>query len=767
MKKTTTKKRSIKRKFPKYVGGGQTYTDAYGNILDYGTDEVIASSIPGAAERQGAAAISNTGSALGGVTNAAIGIGSMLASSASTNNGPASKRASVGGGIASGALSGASAGATIGSVIPGVGTAIGGAVGAVVGGVTGGLSGADDYKSQKREDLANRSQEITSRLQQQAYEKDPTMGQPVRTFRKGGIKMYSNGGVGMQNAFVDHNEVIKNPQTGQIDQVKGNPGIVDGIKADLQPGSMILSDTEKIFKNKSYAKTAERFDTIQKKSEEMLRKARPNSLEETTAKLNQMNVNKQFDKLLKIQEDQKIKKQLKGAGYSGSEEFIQDQMTSFKKGGVYPNYKEGVYGSWDTDANRKAYFDQYSVLSGGKNVQWNDMNTVLDNQTRGGYGEGAWDTVGGYENFGKSLGMTSNSFNKPGNINNTQNANSVYGWDRAGSVNLPELRTTATRNPVSRTMPMFDNGPSQIKGDLMQGGGQPSSVQGYPFVSTDIEDPDDMTNFTPEQAKYATDWNASNPDTRGAFKWPGSDNKEKPSNREELASRFKSPEFYSGNRVMDYLPALYNIGTGLFDKSENLNAQDYQIQSKIKPFRYNEKPEIQQNRDNSIISRYNNSRRNTNTGADMAFGIAANNARQKADSEVYGKKYNIDSQAQMMADQTNLKSEQYNKETGFKIKMTNMANQAKKRDFLAKGFEQLSEGNQRDRKERNAFNQDNLGLQYANAASRRVGGKDEVLTLTEAQQRAGYYVDNSGNIQKRKKGGVFKSSIKKVTIKKK
>lgn len=208
---------------------------------------------------------------------------------------------------------GAAAGAAAGSVIPGIGTAIGAAVGGLVGGIKSlfnrrkvrkrraEVRAAEQAEAERRAEAERQADvnmlNVQNQMLRDQYEADNADNiQIANTYAKGGVVM-------QPNAIVDHNEVIRTPD-GTIDTVtEGSSNVTDNVLASLPEGSQILSDKLKIpGTNKSFASEGRKLDNIIKKAE---KNESNGSIAKTTAELNKKYANREYDKLLALQEGMK------------------------------------------------------------------------------------------------------------------------------------------------------------------------------------------------------------------------------------------------------------------------------------------------------------------------------------------------------------------------------------------------------------------------------------------------------------------------------
>lgn len=187
-----------------------------------------------------------------------------------------------------------------------VGGPIGGAVGAGVGLVKG-LFGIGSNKRRRerirREKRRQENVKIQGQLQDMSDEMATDYYQDneiIPTFENGGI-MNSN------LAYLDHNEMVRTPD-GELTQVQSNnPTGTDNILTNLPEGSSILSDELKV------PGTKKTFANAGKVIERRFNKGSNNTgyFAENTSKLNKLNMNREIDNLVSLQESVKKEKDIK------------------------------------------------------------------------------------------------------------------------------------------------------------------------------------------------------------------------------------------------------------------------------------------------------------------------------------------------------------------------------------------------------------------------------------------------------------------------
>ena len=138
------------------------------------------------------------------------------------------------------------------------------------------------------------------------------------------------------------------------------------------------------------------------------------------------------------------------------------------------------------------------------------------------------------------------------------------------------------------------------------------------------------------------------------------------------------------------LPALYNIGRGIFGKADKLDAKDYLSKSKISPYEMNVDPQVaaaQRAYATSIQAA-----KNAAPGAGSYLATLGNmaNMRQQAVRDIYAQKENFDKAQKLEADKFNAQVEQGNMAQELAIQQNNAQAQAAKQNMLATGLGQLA-----------------------------------------------------------------------------
>lgn len=137
------------------------------------------------------------------------------------------------------------------------------------------------------------------------------------------------------------------------------------------------------------------------------------------------------------------------------------------------------------------------------------------------------------------------------------------------------------------------------------------------------------------------------------------------------------------------LPIGYNIGMGLFGKVQQLNASDYMQKADIKAPEMNINPQLRAT--DQSFAQASNAGRNAGAGSEyLAYMSNLNNMRNKGYADLYGQKFNVDSQNAMNAQLQNKAIEGQNLQTKMGIVDYNARAKAAKTAMLQEGLKQAA-----------------------------------------------------------------------------
>ena len=181
--------------------------------------------------------------------------------------------------------------------------------------------------------------------------------------------------------------------------------------------------------------------------------------------------------------------------------------------------------------------------------------------------------------------------------------------------------------------------------------------------------------------------------------------------------------------VVKALPAIYNIGRGIFGKADKLSEEDYMNKGTISPYEMNVDPQVaaaQRAYATSIQAA-----KNAAPGAGSYLATLGNmaNMRQQAIRDIYAQKENFDKSQKLEADKFNTQIKQGNLDKKLAIRQYNAQAQAAKENLLATGLGQAATA---------AEGLDSQALQeaYIKAVAPNMAGNFEYLDLLEQIARS-------------------------------
>ena len=139
------------------------------------------------------------------------------------------------------------------------------------------------------------------------------------------------------------------------------------------------------------------------------------------------------------------------------------------------------------------------------------------------------------------------------------------------------------------------------------------------------------------------------------------------------------------------LPAMYNIGRGLFGKTDQLDAKDYQSRARISPYEMNVDPQLAAAQ--RAYSTAMQAAKNASPSAGSYLATLGNLATQKQQSikDLYAQKENFDKAQKLEADKFNAQVEQGNMAQDLAIQQYNAQAKAAKQNMLATGLGQVAD----------------------------------------------------------------------------
>lgn len=633
------KKKKNNKKVPSYAFGVNG-SDPYMNYMNYG-----------------GALIDATGSIVSGASDE-------------------TSKGSVAGSTLKGLGTGAALGASIGSVIPGIGTAIGGAVGAVAGTIGGLVTG----KKKRREAIERANRQATiektrnglnqSAIAESEYWDNMT---PAYTFE--------NGGIMPDLAYVDNNEILRDDYGNIIKVPNTKPG-TDNHLIDATTLDSVLSDKiKRPGTNNTFAKEGKKLVNMTKPSKGK------DIFAENTNKLNKINANKAYEKLLAEQEMTKTKRGIKSK--------VKD----------IPAYENG------TNDNKgdnffdllKWMYDYYLVEPWERHMSPNTAqnNTTADNAS----------------SSSRSTDGAKTSYYAP--FNSKADGGRIMLQQNIAGMGMPFFGFTQRTEPV-------------VNDTTVDGVTSAAAVNPrIPLVDTTNEDIElsplnvPTTPSTPTTRKTKT--TKTTKPQPVPFQMPTLDLPEVPT------PTLKGPEgklldYYPTTRktregvklgefpdLLPLTPVLYNFAQSLRDAEVDplvTNPYAGAVTSNMARRRMNIEPIRNANRRTRAISNYNLANMNANTGVNLAARTQAAANEYAANADLYAQKQNADNSYLAEYSQILNNLGQQFVEANNLYNENNARNRARSRDFGSAAASQLGKWAQINRQERNLRNRDKILLPY-------------------------------------------------------
>lgn len=643
------KKKKNNKKVPSYAFGVNG-SDPYMNYMNYG-----------------GALIDATGSIVSGASDE-------------------TSKGSVAGSTLKGLGTGAALGASIGSVIPGIGTAIGGAVGAVAGTIGGLFTGRK--KRIEAIEQANRQATIEktrnglnqSALAESKYWDNMT---PAYTFE--------NGGIVPDLAYVDNNEILRDDYGNIVKVPNTKPG-TDNHLIDATTLDSVLSDKiKRPGTNNTFAKEGKKLVNMTKPSKGK------DIFAENTNKLNKINANKAYEKLLAEQEMVKTKKGIKS-----------------KVKGI-PAYEDG------TNVNKgdsffdliKWMYDYYLVEPWERHMSPNTAQntTTVDGVT------GANINTDNALTSSRSTDNTKTSYYAP--FNSKADGGRIMLQQNITNMGMPFFGSTQRTEPV-------------VNDTTVDGVTSAAAVNPrIPLVNATNEDIElsplnvPTTPSTPTTRKTKT--TKTTKPQPVPFQMPTLDLPEVPTPTLE-GPKGKLLDYYPTTRktregvklgefpdLLPLTPVLYNFAQSLRDAEVDplvTNPYAGAVTSNMARRRMNMEPIRNANRRTRAISNYNLANMNANTGVNLAARTQAAANEYAANADLYAQKQNADNSYLAEYSQMLNNLGQQFVEANNLYNENNARNRARSRDFGSAAASQLGKWAQINRQERNLRNRDKILLPY-------------------------------------------------------
>lgn len=611
---------------------------------------------------------------IGGVTN----IASMLAGpSTATTKGEAVQQS------IQNVIGGAATGAQMGSVAGPVGAIVGGAAGLATGlvGKKGKISGGGFYedptltlgtgilgaignKGLKRryeaaKTLAGQHRIGASIGAQAQQEWDEDYDQNVYT-------MESGGQIPSSMAYVDDGELINTPQ-GQILEVPEEGKPTDSNLVNLPEGSRVLSDTLKVPGSKeTFAQMGKRLMSKQKTKGK-------DKYAENSAMLNEINDQAIHDELFTIQEITKNKRSKVKNGIQAAadgdiitrngREWIRDSKT-----GYYIPYKgQSVGGIYDIQPN--VNIDKLvSGYSFGNNLPTFEANNI--NFSNNSIKKNVWPST---PSITPSQQNTAKRISVSTPVATTYNmATAIPDTKKLSSTSKKPIISPAINKPVAKSIEPITNDLDLSSETISRV--EDEAIPYEPIISTAVNNQNKRDNNNENPPKDKNDWRKILGDIT--------------SNISQIAPIFSNLMASPENFEAVYNPYADNI-------IRTMSGRKFDIA-----------PAKRAIRENRAISNYNASQYNPTTGANLAYRLQSQIAADKAISDLYSQKNNIDNQYKSdYANTLNNLGQQFVGSRNLSIDQ-NARSKASSRNINRAGLSQLSNYFQNKELMRNQRNRD-------------------------------------------------------------
>lgn len=549
---------------------------------------------------------------IGGVTNMA----SMLAGpSTATTKGEAVQQS------IQNVIGGAATGAQIGSVAGPVGAIVGGAAGLATGlvGKKGKISGGGFYEDPTLTLGTGIRGAISNKGLKRRYEAAKTLAGQHRIGASIGAQaqqewdedydqnvytMEFGGQIPSSMAYVDDGELINTPQ-GQILEVPEEGKPTDSNLVNLPEGSRVLSDTLKVPGSKeTFAQMGKRLMSKQKTKGK-------DKYAENSAMLNEINDQAIHDELFTIQEitknkRSKVKNGIQAAAYGdiitrNGREWIRDSKT-----GNYIPYKGQSVGSiYDIQPN--VNIDKLvSGYSFGNNLPTFEANNInfSNNSIKNNVWPSTPSITPSQQNTAKRISVSTpvaTTYNMATAIPDTKKLSSTS----KKPIISPAINKLVAKSiePITNDLDLSSETISRVEDE---------AIPYEPIISTAVNNQNKRDNNNENPPKDKNDWRKILGDIT--------------SNISQIAPIFSNLMASPENFEAVYNPYADNI-------IRTMSGRKFDIA-----------PAKRAIRENRAISNYNASKYNPTTGANLAYRLQSQIAADKAISDLYSQKNNIDNQ---------------------------------------------------------------------------------------------------------------------------
>ena len=216
---------------------------------------------------------------------------------------------------------------------------------------------------------------------------------------------------------------------------------------------------------------------------------------------------------------------------------------------------------------------------------------------------------------------------------------------------------------------------------------QPQPIATNNVMPEDVEEEVIVGDVTPEEGMTAEEFLATLEKPEGMSEAEFKKMKTDLTKKETLGEMKASPLLAAASA----LPALYNIGRGIFGKVDQLDAKDYQSRARISPYEMNVDPQLAATQ--RAYSTAMQAAKNASPGGGSYLATLGNIATQKqqAIKDLYAQKENFDKAQKLEADKFNAQVEQGNMAQDLAIQQYNAQAKAAKQNILAEGLKQVGD----------------------------------------------------------------------------
>ncbi len=635
---------------------------------------------------------------IGGVTNMA----SMLAGpSTATTKGEAVQQS------IQNVIGGAATGAQMGSVAGPVGAIVGGAAGLATGlvGKKGKISGGGFYedptltlgtgirgaisnkglkrKYEAAKTLAGQHRIGASIGAQAQQEWDEDYDQNVYTMEFGGQ-------IPSSMAYVDDGELINTPQ-GQILEVPEEGKPTDSNLVNLPEGSRVLSDTLKVPGSKeTFAQMGKRLMSKQKTKGK-------DKYAENSAMLNEMNDQAIHDELFTIQE---ITKNKRSKVKNGIQAAADGDIITAANNGKYVKVADRLYRPWnyweDVYDSTRYTPGKYSTTNAPTAVT-NDLN--LDNEIQSRVPDEQITTLrrNTPNFFTNASSLAAKMLASDNLVNSGEWRGGVPYWLLSGSDYTTSINSTTTDNSVN--MPNISVTPTKARRSTSTTISKPNRKSIVEPINNEIDlSGEAISRVGDEVIPYETLVSTT------------VNNQNKKDNNNENPPKDKNDWRKILGDITSNISQIAPIFSNLMANPENFEAvynpyADNIIRT-MSGRKFDIAPAKRAIRENRAISNYNASKYNPTTGANLAYRLQSQIAADKAISDLYSQKNNIDNQYKSdYANTLNNLGQQFVSSRNLSIDQ-NARSRASSRNINRAGLSQLSNYFQNKELMRNQKNRD-------------------------------------------------------------